>query len=69
MHYGQKVRKPYPDGMQIITIPYQKIDEVTKAMSEMHWVPISMRPEDKDELQRRIDRWAELDSNHVLKQV
>ena len=69
MHHGQKVRKPYPDGMQIISIPYQKIDEVTKALSEMHWVPISMRPEDQDELNRRIAHWAELTPDLMLTQA
>ncbi|MCF0121012.1 MAG: DUF169 domain-containing protein, partial [Oscillospiraceae bacterium] len=66
MHHGQKVRKPYPDGMQIISIPFQKIDEVTKALSEMAWVPISMRPDGQDELNRRIAHWAELSPDLVL---
>ena len=68
MHHGQKLRRPFPDGMQMISIPYQKIDEVAKALSEMHWVPISMRQdeESKAELQRRIDHWAELEPDLVL---
>lgn len=67
-HHGQKVRKPYPDGMEIISIPYQKLDEIVKALSEMEWVPISMREDDQDELQRRIDHWAELSPDLVLTQ-
>ncbi|MCC8080004.1 MAG: DUF169 domain-containing protein [Oscillospiraceae bacterium] len=66
MHHGQKVRKPFPDGMQIISIPFQKIDEITTALSEMHWVPISMRPDDQDELGRRIDHWKELAPDLML---
>lgn len=71
MHHGQKVRKPYTEGSQIITIPYQKIDEIVRALSEMPWVPISMRTdeESKKELQRRIDHWAELEPALVLTQA
>lgn len=65
-HHGQKVRKPFPDGMEVITIPFQKIDEITLALSEMPWVPISMRLDDQDELQRRIDHWAELTPDLML---
>lgn len=66
MHHGQKVRKPFPEGMQVISIPFQKIDEITIALSEMPWVPISMRPEDQGELQRRIDHWAEMTPDLLL---
>lgn len=68
MHHGQKVRKPYEDGMQVITIPFQKIDEVVKALHEMQWVPISMRPDEESqkELERRIAHWAELEPDLVL---
>jgi len=71
MHHGQKLRKPYEDGMQIITIPYQKIEEVTKAMSEMHWKPISVREdeESQEELRRRIRHWGELEPNLILTQA
>lgn len=67
-HHGEKVRDPFPAGMQYISIPYQKIDEIVLALSQMKWVPISMRPdeESKEELQRRIDRWAELEPDLVL---
>jgi uncharacterized protein (DUF169 family) len=66
MHHGQKVRKPFPEGMQLISIPYQKILEVTAAMDEMEWVPISMREQDKDELARRIEHWSEMAPDLML---
>ncbi len=68
MHHGQKVRKPYEDGLQLISIPYQKIDEIAQALSEMHWQPISVRddPESVAELERRIKRWGELEPDLVL---
>ena len=70
-HHGEKVRHPFPDGMQYISIPYQKIDEIVLALSQMQWVPIAMRPdeESKKELQRRMDHWAELEPDLVLKKA
>ena len=68
MHHGQKRRKPFPNGLQLISIPYQKIDEVTGAMSEMDWVTIAFREdtESKEELARRMAHWGELSSESVL---
>lgn len=59
MHHGMKRRKVYPEGLHIISIPYQKLDEVCAALQEMDWELIAMR-EDADsraELQKRMERW------------
>lgn len=62
MHHGMRRRKIYPAGMHVITIPYQKLDEVVTALTEMPMVTIAVREdeESKAELARRAARWAEL---------
>ena len=61
MHLGMKLLGVYPAGLHIITIPFQKLDEVVTALTEMRKVPIGARPEDKadpteaDALKARID--------------
>ena len=37
MHFGMQRRGTYPPGLHIISIPYQKIDEVVTALYEMKW--------------------------------
>lgn len=62
MHHGVKRRKLYPKGRHMISIPYQKLDEVVLALSEMDWELIAMKEdeESKQELQRRMDLWKTL---------
>jgi uncharacterized protein (DUF169 family) len=74
IHHGQKRRKPYPEGLQLISVPYQKIDEVVLALSQMPRVPIAMRAKDGDEsaereLDARMAKWHEMDPNVVLKKA
>lgn len=59
MHHGMKRRGVYPEGLHIISIPYQKLDEVITALKEMPWVPISFRddPESKALLKQRMSAW------------
>jgi uncharacterized protein (DUF169 family) len=45
MHHGLKRRKMYPEGLHIISIPYQKLDEVITALDQMDWVTIACREE------------------------
>ena len=61
-HHGQNRRKPYPEGLTLITIPFQKLPEVTRALEEMDRVPIAFREdaESRGELDRRRQRWAEM---------
>jgi hypothetical protein len=43
MHLGLKLQGRYPEGLHIICIPYQKLDEVVAALSEMERVPPLLR--------------------------
>jgi uncharacterized protein (DUF169 family) len=62
MHHGMGRRKVYPAGLHIISVPYQKLDEVVQALDEMDWKLISFRddPESKEELSRRMKHWGEM---------
>ena len=59
MHHGMVRRKVYPKGLHIVSVPYQKLDEVCLALRQMDWQLISFRPNDKDqdELRRRMRNW------------
>lgn len=61
MHHGMRRRDVYPAGLHIISIPYQKLDEVITALGEMPWVPIAMRtdPESRAVLEERTSRWED----------
>jgi uncharacterized protein (DUF169 family) len=67
--HGMKRREVYPSGLMLITIPYQKLDEVVQALGEMDWVLLAMRkdPESRAELKRRVDAWQELSPEFTLK--
>ena len=62
MHHGMGRRKVYPKGLHIVSVPYQKLDEVCLALRQMDWQLISFRPNDKDqdELRRRMRNWNAL---------
>lgn len=66
MHHGMGRRKVYPKGLHIVSVPYQKLDEVCLALRQMDWQLISFRPNDKDqdELRRRMRNW-----NALAKQI
>lgn len=70
MHHGMKRRKVYPQGLHIISIPYQKIGEVIQSLAEMDWELIAMKEDDesKAELQRRMDNWRKASPDFVLKE-
>ena len=69
MHHGMKRRKVYPEGMHIISVPYQKIDEVATALEEMDWELIAMREDEtsKAELATKMKHWQEMSPDFVLK--
>ncbi len=62
MPHGMGRRKVYPKGLHIVSVPYQKLDEVCLALRQMDWQLISFRPNDKDqdELRRRMRNWNAL---------
>lgn len=63
MHHGMKRRKIYPAGREIISVPYQKLDELVEALGEMDWVPITMREDEESRriVKERMDAWADFD--------
>lgn len=66
MHHGMRRRGVYPPGLHIISIPYQKLDEVVTALNEMPLTTIAMRTDDasRSELTRRSARWADLSDRY-----
>ena len=46
MHLGLRLQKLYPAGLHIISIPYQKLDEVADSLIEMEWYPPSLRDDE-----------------------
>lgn len=61
-NHGLKRRGAYPAGLEMIAIPFQKLDEVVTALGEMPWTAIAFRgdEESKKELRARMDRWQEM---------
>ncbi len=39
LSYGMKGRRVFPDGLMIVSIPYQWIPTITQNLKEMKWVP------------------------------
>ena len=60
MHLGLQLRQSYPQGLHIITIPYQKIDEVVTALGEMDHV---LRPllQDAESKKKSLEIFARID--------
>ena len=71
LEHGMARRKVYPHGRMLITIPYQKIDEIVTALYQMDWKLIAMREDEagKDEMKKRMDGWAEKTDDFHLKTV
>lgn len=61
-YHGLRRRNVYEPGLRIISIPFGKLDEVAKALSEMDWTPIAFRDDEasKAELKSRMERWQEM---------
>ena len=70
MHHGMKRRKVYPPGLHIISIPYQKLLEVTAALGEMDWELIAMREdaESKRLLNQKMEAWKEMAPEAVIQE-
>ncbi len=61
-YHGLRRRKAYPAGLEMIAIPFQKIDEVVAALDEMPWTAIAFREDDESraELKKRMNHWQEM---------
>jgi uncharacterized protein (DUF169 family) len=51
--YGMKVREAFPEGRQIISIPYDWLETIAKNLQEMPWVPPSFT-EDGEEFDNKV---------------
>ena len=61
-YHGLKRRKAYPQGLRMISIPFQKLPEFFEALEEMDWTLIAFREdeESKAELAKRMQHWQEM---------
>lgn len=61
-YHGLKRRNAYPAGLRMISVPFQKIPELFRALEEMDWTLIAFRTDEESraELQRRMDHWQEM---------
>ncbi|MCF0241071.1 MAG: DUF169 domain-containing protein [Treponema sp.] len=61
-YHGLKRRKLYPEGLRMISVPFQKIPEFEKALSEMDWTLIAFRDdeESRNELSARMAHWQKM---------
>jgi uncharacterized protein (DUF169 family) len=61
-YHGLKRRKAYPEGLRMISIPFQKIDEFFTALEQMDWTLIAFREDEasKADLARRMEHWQKM---------
>jgi uncharacterized protein (DUF169 family) len=64
MHFGLQIRQSYPPELHIISIPFQKLDEVVTALTEMKQVPLELLTDEDSrikslEVRTRLDALAE----------
>lgn len=63
MHLGLQIQQAYPPGLHVITVPYQKLDEVVIALTEMEHVLLELLTDADSktkslELHNRLDKLA-----------
>ena len=65
MYFGQQQRNTYPVGLHIISIPFQKIDEVVSALTEMRHVPAELGKDEKSLAETQVihDHIAKISSD------
>ena len=61
-YHGLRRRKIIRSGLRMISIPFNKIDEVVSSLYEMDWVTIAFREDEgsKAEMQHRIEHWQQM---------
>jgi uncharacterized protein (DUF169 family) len=70
MHHGLKRRKLYPEGLHMISIPYQKLDEVITALDQMDWELLACREDEMSKaiLSERMANWEKMSPDPVPKE-
>ena len=48
LSYGMKGKQVFPEGLILISIPYQWIPTITQNLKEMKWVPLGYTFNDRD---------------------
>lgn len=48
LSYGMKGKQVFPEGLMLISIPYQWIPTITENLKEMKWVPVGYTINDRD---------------------
>ena len=61
MHLGLRIQGLYPPGLHILSIPYQKLDEVMDCLEEMEWYPCGLR-KDEDSVRENEAIMARMDA-------
>ncbi len=61
-YHGLKRRHIYPEGLRMISVPYQKLTEFEQALTEMDWELIAFRDDEESraELSRRMEHWQRM---------
>ena len=54
--FGMKVRRLFPEGRILLTIPWDRLPDILKNLAEMEWVPESFKlgPEEHKKNVQRI---------------
>lgn len=65
-YHGLKRRKIYPEGLRMISVPYQKLPEFEKALGEMDWTLIAFREDEESQkdLEKRMAHWQEMAASY-----
>lgn len=65
-YHGLKRRKIYPEGLRMISVPYQKLPEFEKALGEMNWTLIAFRDDEESraDLAKKMAHWQEMAASY-----
>lgn len=55
--FGMRISKPFPEGKQLVSIPYDQLVVITHNLEEMEWVPPSYSGKDPDFDRRLFERF------------
>ncbi len=65
MHLGLQIQSTYPAGLHILSIPYQKLDEVVTALTEMRHIPAEIGTDaasvrEAEETHKKLEQLADI---------
>ena len=61
-YHGLKRRKLYPEGLRMISVPFQKLPEFEKGLCEMDWTLIAFRDDENSraDLAEKMTHWQKM---------